>query len=61
MMSQFNAPIRRSDSGLNVYTGLLFVAFLVLVGGVGLLAMRNMEHSKVGNDPGGIVKLVQSR
>jgi hypothetical protein len=30
----------------------------VLVAGVGLLAMRNTEHSKVGNQEGGMVKLV---
>jgi hypothetical protein len=58
-MSQFNAPpMRRASGGLDVYTGLLFVAVLVLLSGVALLAMRNMEHSKVGNDPGGIIKLV---
>ncbi len=63
-MSQFNAPMtpmtpmRRAGGGIDVYTGLLFVTFLVLVAGVGLLAMRNMEHSKVDNQPGGVVYLL---
>ncbi|MHC5113384.1 MAG: hypothetical protein ACYTGP_03020 [Planctomycetota bacterium] len=56
-MSQFNAPVRRGG-GVDVYTGLMFVAFLVLAAGVGLLVMRNMEHSAVGNQPGGPIKLV---
>ena len=58
-MSQLNAPVRRPSGGLDVYTGLLFVAFLVLAAGIGLLALRNSEHSKMGNQPGGIVKLVE--
>ncbi len=58
MMSRLNAPVRRSDGGLDVYTGLLFVAFLVLLAGVGMLAKRNMDHSKVGDQAGGVVKLV---
>ena len=57
-MCQFNAPVRRAGGSLDVYTGLLFVAFLVLVVGVAMLAMRNLEHSKVGNSPGGVIKLV---
>ena len=60
-MSQFNAPIRRADGGIDVYTGLLFVAFLFLAAGVGLLAMRNVKHSEVGNDPGGMLKLIVER
>jgi hypothetical protein len=35
------------------------VAFLVLLAGVILLAMNNMDHSRVGNDPGGPFKLVE--
>ena len=57
-MSQFNAPVKRSGGGLDVYTGLLFVALLMLLAGIGLLALRNVEHSAVGNDPGGVIKLV---
>ena len=60
-MSQFNAPVRRTGGGMDVYTGLLFVAFAVGVAGVALLALRNLEHSAVGNQPGGVVKLVESR
>jgi hypothetical protein len=59
-MSQFNAPVRRASSGPDVYTGLLFVAVCVLVAGVVLLAMRNLEHSKVrSTDSGGLVTLVE--
>ena len=57
-MSQFNAPARRSGGSLDVYTGLLFVAFLVLAAGIGLLIKRNMEHSAVDGSPGGVIKLV---
>jgi hypothetical protein len=60
-MSQFNAPVRRTGGGLDVYTGLLFVALLVLAAGVALMAMRNIEHSGDGRNPGGVLKLVQSR
>ncbi len=49
-MSQFgNAPVRRSGGDLDVYTGLLCVAFLVLLAGVILLAKGNMDHSRVGD------------
>jgi hypothetical protein len=58
-MSQFNAPVRRSGGDIDVYTGLLCVAFLVLLAGVVLLAKRNMDHSRVGNNPGSPFKLVQ--
>ena len=57
-MSQFNAPMRRASGSLDVYTGLLFVAVLVLLAGVTLLAMRNAEHSKVGSTAGGMIKLI---
>jgi hypothetical protein len=58
-MSQFNTPARRSGGSLDVYTGLLFVALLVLVVGVVLLAMRNVDHSKAGGTSGGVIKLVE--
>jgi hypothetical protein len=58
-MSQFNASVRRSGGSLDVYTGLLFVALLVLLVGVVLLAMRNIEHSKAGGTSGGVFKLVE--
>ena len=56
-MSQFNAPARRTGGEVNVYTGLLVVAFIVLAAGVALVAMKNMEHSGTNND-GGLFKLV---
>ena len=60
-MSQFNAPVRRSGGDLDVYTGLLCVAFLVLAAGVALLAMKNMEHSgDTRGEGGGMLKLVES-
>ncbi len=58
-MSQFNAPARRSGGDLDVYSGLLCVAFLVLAVGVALLALQNMEHSASESDPGGPFKLVR--
>jgi len=48
-MSQFNAPVKRTGGGINVYTGLLAAAFLVLLFGVISLAMINMEHADGGN------------
>lgn len=62
-MTQFNTPIaRRSGGDLDVFTGLLAVAFLVLVAGVVYMAMANMKHSAssaTAND-GGMFKLVES-
>ncbi len=57
-MSQFNAPVRRVGGTLDVYTGLLFVAVLVLGVGVTLLALRNIDHSAAGGQPGGVLELV---
>jgi hypothetical protein len=57
-MSQFNAPVRRAGGSLDVYTGLLFAALIVLAVGVFMLATRNVEHSTVGNDAGGVIKLI---
>ncbi len=57
-MSQFNAPVRRTGGDLDVYAGLLCVAFLVLLAGVFLLAKRNLDHSSVPKEPGGVFKLV---
>ncbi len=58
MMSQFNAPVRRTGGGLDVYTGLLFAALIVLVAGVALMAARNIDHSADGGS-GGVLTLVQ--
>lgn len=60
-MSQFNVPVKRTGGGVNVYTGLLAAAFIVLAVGVAMLIMRNMEHSKDGTKEGGILTLVDSR
>ena len=57
-MSQFNAPVRRTGGSLDVYTGLLFVALIVLAAGAFMLAARNVEHSTVGNQAGGMTKLI---
>jgi hypothetical protein len=59
-MSQFSTPIRRTGGSLDVYTGLLFVAFVVLAAGVALVAMKNMEHSADGGS-GGPFRLIQPR
>lgn len=58
-MSQFNAPVRRAGGDIDVYTGLLCIAFLVLAAGVFLLVKRNMDHSKDGSKDGGVLTLVQ--
>ena len=56
-MSQFQTPTpRRASGGPDVYTGLLFAAFVVLVAGVALLAVRNVDHSDLnGRGEGGMV------
>ncbi|MBQ72018.1 MAG: hypothetical protein CMJ67_03840 [Planctomycetaceae bacterium] len=43
-MSIMNAPVRRSGGDLDVYTGLLFAAFVVLTTGVVTVAMANMKQ-----------------
>ncbi|MFO0873221.1 MAG: hypothetical protein U0575_04530 [Phycisphaerales bacterium] len=59
-MSQFGTPVRRSGGEIDVYTALLAVAALVLAAGVAMLALRNIEHSKVGDsDQGGVLTLVK--
>ncbi len=61
-MTQFNQPIRRTGGDLDVYTGLLLVATLVLVVGVALMATRNIDHSSKGQaGSGGMIKLIEGR
>ena len=45
-MSIMNAPVRRSGGDLDVYTGLLFAAFVVLTAGVITVGMANVEQVK---------------
>jgi hypothetical protein len=59
-MTQFQTPaVRRRGGDLDVYTGLLLVATIVLAVGVTLLAMTNIEHSKDGTTQGGVLTLVR--
>ena len=58
-MGQFGTPMRRSGGEIDVYTGLLAVALIVVLAGVVLLAMANMEHSGTNGQSGGILTLVQ--
>jgi hypothetical protein len=58
-MSQFNAPVQRAGSSPDVYTALLVIATLILAFGVGSLAMKNIEHSAVEGESGGLFKLVE--
>jgi len=63
-MTQFNTPIaRRSDGDLDVFSGLLAVAFLVLAAGVVYMAMNNIKHSasSANANDGGMFKLVDSK
>lgn len=61
-MSQMKTPpIRRTGGSVDVYTGLLLAALLVLAAGVFLLARKNTQHSAQGNQSGGMFKLVDSR
>jgi hypothetical protein len=65
-MSQYNAPSpRRTGGQLDVYTGLLFVATIVLGVGCAILVMKNMEHSSsvrtdgASSNDGALFKLVE--
>jgi hypothetical protein len=60
-MTQFTTTIPRRASGeLDVYTGLLCAAFLVLAAGAFLLASKNIQHSesRPNAGDGGIFTLV---
>jgi len=60
-MTQFNTPMpRRAGGEIDVYTGLLCAAFLILAAGVFLVATANAKHSETrqnAND-GSFFKLV---
>ncbi len=58
-MSQLNAPIRRRGGEIDVYTGILCAAVLVLLTGVVFLATGNIEHSSSDDEPGSMFKLVE--
>ena len=61
-MTQLNTPqVKRASGGVDVYTGLLCVAFLVLAAGVGLMVKRNMDHSAADGQQGSFLKLVSAR
>jgi hypothetical protein len=62
-MTQFNAPTPRRASGdIDVYTGLLGAAMLVLAAAVFLIATANMKHSTQPNqDNGGMFTIVPKR
>jgi hypothetical protein len=49
-MSSMTAPIRRSGGDLDVYTGLLFAAFLVLTAGLVSVAMANTSQVEASTD-----------
>jgi len=44
---------RRSDGEMDVYTGLLAAALLVLLLGIAALAIGNSSHSDMNNQGGG--------
>ncbi len=58
-MSQLNTPIRRRGGDVDVYTGILCAAVLVLLTGVLVLATQNIEHSSTDNQSGSMFKLVE--
>ena len=50
-MSSMTAPIRRSGGDLDVYTGLLFAACIVLTAGLVSVAMANLNQVEASTDP----------
>jgi len=57
-MSRLNAPIRRRGDEVDVYTGILCAAVLVLLTGVVLLAAANIAQSTTAGQAGSMFKLV---
>lgn len=61
-MSQFNAQVRRSGASVDVYTGLLFAAMLVLAAGAAFMMIKNIDHSATPDrDDGGPFKVVATQ
>ncbi len=50
-MSSMTAPVRRSGGDLDVYTGLLFAAFLVLLAGMISIGSANLRQVESSSDP----------
>ena len=57
-MTQLNSPIQRRGGEVDVYTGILCAAVLVLLTGVVLLATSNIKHSSTDGQSGSMFKLV---
>lgn len=59
-MTQFNAPTpRRAGGDIDVYTGLLAAAILVLAAGVFFVASSNVKHSSsLNQSDGGMFTIV---
>ena len=57
-MTKLNSPIQRRGGEVDVYTGILCAAVLVLLTGVVFLATENIEHSSIDNQAGSMFKLV---
>ena len=55
-MTMMNAPVRRSGGDLDVYTGLLFAAFVVLASGVVMIAMANMKQVEPPTERGASIQ-----
>jgi hypothetical protein len=49
-MNSMTAPVRQSGGDLDVYTGLLFAAFIVLSAGVISVAMANLSQTEPSTD-----------
>lgn len=58
-MTQFQtSSVRRKSGDMDVYTGLLLVATIVLAIAATVLFMSNTEHSAVDGQAGGAFKLI---
>ena len=60
-MTQFDTPTVTKSASLDVFTGLLLVATILLAGGVAWMVLVNTEHSKLTDrsDGGPIVLIDQ--